>query len=185
MSIFSKNNWINKIKARCIDAVFRLKIFITDQFKKIKKNVVKIIKKPVDWLNSMIYLLNKGETQFFELGPGDVLTKLINNIKKDYFDKSHLKKKILSNKDIIELVSEIDNSSSNINNTSQKEKIANDEVTNWNKFYPIGISVKVEGYNDLLETSSKAIVLFGHRPVIYLKTYKGYFSLDDVNPISI
>ena len=173
----------SKPKISIINNVYSRPYFETDSFYNI---LIEQIKKPVDWLNSIIYLLGKGETQFFELGPGDVLTKLINNIKKDYFDKSHLKKKILSdNKDIIESVSEIDNSSSNTNNTAQKEKIANDVVKNWNKLYPIGTSVKVEGYNDLLETSSKAIVLFGHRPAIYLKTYKGYFSLDDVNPISV
>lgn len=39
---------------------------------------------PVQWLNSVRYLMAQGELEFDELGPGDVLTKLIKSIVKTY-----------------------------------------------------------------------------------------------------
>jgi trans-AT polyketide synthase/acyltransferase/oxidoreductase domain-containing protein len=37
---------------------------------------------PVRWLDSMLFLLDQGVTEFEEVGPGSVLSKLITQIKK-------------------------------------------------------------------------------------------------------
>lgn len=43
----------------------------------IKENLVKQITSPVRWSESISYLKNKGESEFIEIGPGNVLTRLM------------------------------------------------------------------------------------------------------------
>lgn len=47
----------------------------------IKKNLAEQITSPVRWTESIEYLLQQGETEFVEIGPGTVLTMLIRRIK--------------------------------------------------------------------------------------------------------
>jgi malonyl CoA-acyl carrier protein transacylase len=44
--------------------------------------LVKQISEPVKWTHSVRYLLNAGATDFREVGPGTVLTRLIDQIKR-------------------------------------------------------------------------------------------------------
>jgi len=47
----------------------------------VRRLLAEQITRPVDWNASMRYLLRQGETDFEEIGPGQVLTKLINKIR--------------------------------------------------------------------------------------------------------
>lgn len=46
-----------------------------------KKNLVEQITHPVKWVETVRYLMGKGEMEFLETGPGDVLTKLVHKIR--------------------------------------------------------------------------------------------------------
>jgi len=48
----------------------------------IKQNLAKHFSNPVKWTDSISYLIAQGETDFVEIGPGKVLTKFIEQIKK-------------------------------------------------------------------------------------------------------
>src|SRR5687768_17897677 len=49
-----------------------------------RSNLISQISNCVRWTDSIMYLLAQGDMEFVELGVGDVLTKLIAWIKKDY-----------------------------------------------------------------------------------------------------
>jgi hypothetical protein len=36
----------------------------------------------------------------------------------------------------------------------------------------------------VLETKTKAVVLFGHRAAVYLEGYNGYFNLDEIKVVA-
>lgn len=48
----------------------------------IRENLIAQIDHPVNWTDTIRYLMGKGETEYLELGPGHVLTDLINQIKR-------------------------------------------------------------------------------------------------------
>ena len=49
---------------------------------RVKPTLASQIGSPVKWLDSMLYLLDQGVTEFQETGPGNVLSKLVTQIKK-------------------------------------------------------------------------------------------------------
>lgn len=155
------------------------------------------INHPVKWTQSMQYLIEKGEMEFEELGVGEVLTKLIQKIrshfsemKKDkkgrqsaadekYAQTDKTEKVRVAESQTADTISEDDEKL-----IRKKEKeVLDKKIDDWNNNYPIGTQVVVAGYEDKLETRTKAMVLFGHRAAIYMQDYKGYFDLDDVTPI--
>lgn len=116
----------------------------------------------VRWSESVQYLLALGinradQMEFEECGPGDVLTKLVFNI------KAQTPAEVLQTVETAAL------------------SPAQQKVTSWNKQNPIGTKVKstIMDYPNL-ETRSNAAVLFGHRAAVYMKGYNGYFDLDEL-----
>lgn len=49
----------------------------------VRGNLAKQISSPVQWIDSIRFLLDNGVTQFEEIGPGNVLTKLVRNIQSE------------------------------------------------------------------------------------------------------
>ena len=54
----------------------------TSEVEEIKNLLIKQIESPVRWRESVIYMINKGVTNFIEIGPGKVLSGLIKRIDK-------------------------------------------------------------------------------------------------------
>lgn len=51
--------------------------------KDIKKNMIEQITKPVRWTETIRYLMGKGEMEFIQVGPGNVLTGLVKSIQRE------------------------------------------------------------------------------------------------------
>ncbi|PCK09274.1 MAG: [acyl-carrier-protein] S-malonyltransferase [Alteromonadaceae bacterium] len=130
------------------------------QQESIADNLSEQICKPVKWMQSIRYLLDRGEFEFEELGVGDVLTKLVSAISAAYTEE----------KDIALIAS-----------VEEQTAIIRQRVNDWNEQRIIGTPVNVDGYSDVLATRSKAAMIFGHSAAIYLEGYRGYFLLDDIS----
>ncbi len=129
------------------------------QHDEIIDNLSNQITSSVRWCESIQYLMGLGNMEFEEIGHGNVLTKLVNKIGKQ--GSMEIRR-------------------------SEKTKLlsAQEKVSAWNQKYPIGTRVKAMSVeaNDL-ETRTEAIVLFDHRPAVYIKGYNGYFDLDEITPL--
>jgi len=132
----------------------------------------------VQWSESVQYLIALGRRrsdamEFEELGPGNVLTTLVETIKKQ------------TPNTVLDQYFKQDNENGGSENAAPKKSAdAAEKVSTWNQKYPIGTKVKstIMDYDDL-ETRTEAVVLFGHRAAVYMKGYNGYFDLDEVVPI--
>jgi len=144
-------------------------------------NLAKQITHAVRWSESMQYLLNQGDMAFEELGPGNVLTKLISVIKEQTAPLSATKPASRPAGTLKE--KPVPNSTAPTANNREHEIAAlNKRINDWNRTYPIGTKVTVKGYDGVMTSQSKAVILFGHRAAIYLEGYNGYFALDEVTP---
>lgn len=146
--------------------------------------LAKQITHPVRWLESMQYLLAQGETDFEELGVGDVLTKLMAAIRKEFVPTSAPKVRSIERVDGPE-ASRAPRTPTDAELRAARGKrmeALRQKIEGWNGSYPVGTRVRVDGYGDSLRTRSPALVLFGHRAAIYLQDHAGYFVLDDVRP---
>jgi hypothetical protein len=114
----------------------------------------------------MNFLLQQDVTDFAELGPGDVLTKLIKGIQKQFKPAA---------RPVTEPTSS-PRADATAKNPQQK-------VADWNRAYPVGTKVRVKGYDEALTTKTEAVILFGHRAAVYMQNYNGYFALDEVEPV--
>lgn len=131
-----------------------------------RENLTNQLIHSVRWLDSIEFLLAQGVTKFIEVGPGDVLSKLVDNIRDQYFfNKSKQQDKTMQI-------------------ASSQVISSEDKINDWNRLYKIGTKVNAKGYEQILETRTEAMVLFGHRAVVYLNGYNGYFALDDIQPIT-
>jgi malonyl CoA-acyl carrier protein transacylase len=135
----------------------------------IVRNLANQLTHSVRWLDSMHFLLQQGDMEFIELGPGDVLTKLARSIKSKF--KPDAAPKPADNQATIQTGRE-----QNLTTPQQK-------VNDWNRSYPIGTQVSAKGYDQILTTKTQAVILFGHRAAIYMQGYNGYFALDEVMPV--
>ncbi|MGZ9709221.1 ACP S-malonyltransferase [Glaciimonas sp. GNP009] len=129
----------------------------------------------VRWLDSMHYLLDQGQgsMEFIELGPGDVLTKLMRSIQSKYVPKAQPVSPAAAASRVATAVTE---PAASIQSPQQV-------VDNWNRKYPVGTRVSVKAYEGVLTTKTVATLLFGHRAAVYLEGYNGYFALDEVQPV--
>lgn len=153
--------------------------------KRIADGLAKQIASPVRWCGSVEYLLELAagsgqEISFEELGHGEVLTRLVHTIRGQ---TPVANKRVASDADAPDKRCELSLS------TVQKVHRALDRQTSsalekveaWNLNCPVGTKVKsfLIDYPSL-ETCTEAMVLFGHRPVVYMKGYNGYFDIDEV-----
>lgn len=141
------------------------------QYDSIAQTLANQLTHSVRWLDSMHFLLQQGDMEFIEIGPGDVLSKLSRSI------KSQFKSNALAQS------SSADNHSTALVNRKQDLKTPQQKITDWNRSYPVGTQVNAQGYDEILTTKTQAIILFGHRAAIYMQGYNGYFALDEVIPI--
>jgi malonyl CoA-acyl carrier protein transacylase len=154
--------------------------------KKVAQGLINQLSNCVRWTESMMYLLAQGEMEFEELGVGDVLTKLIRSIKKEYVSKSQaVKEKGFDTIwDEALVISQVSASKEAQPLVEQKELLdAKHIIEQWNRTYQIGTRVTSEFYDTELETRTEAMLLFGHRAAVYMKGYNGYFDLREVKPV--
>jgi malonyl CoA-acyl carrier protein transacylase len=140
----------------------------------------------VRWSESIQYLLAIGASrndamEFEELGYGDVLTRLVDTIKRqtpnDVLDQL-LQEELPDEKRQDEVPDKLADAAE-----PDKPADAAEKVIAWNQRYPVGTKVKSLITDDEnLETRTEAVVLFGHRAAVYMKGYNGYFDLDEVSP---
>jgi malonyl CoA-acyl carrier protein transacylase len=114
----------------------------------------------VRWAASVRHLLGLGEMEFEELGHGNVLTKLVNKIRRETPQPEQPA-------------------------VAQVRPSAQGLVRQWNERHPVGTRVRstIGEYRDL-ETATPATVLFGHRAAVYMNGYRGYFDLTEIEPVN-
>ncbi|MEX3547629.1 MAG: ACP S-malonyltransferase [Burkholderia sp.] len=127
--------------------------------------------RPVQWTRSIHYLLALGQSEFLELGPGQVLTRLLVDIRKHAPAPAPAAMAAAS---VAPPASAYDR--------ERELRQLQQRIDDWNRRYPVGTRVQVDSYQQLV-TRTPAMSLFGHRAAIYLEGYNGYFELADVHPL--
>ncbi|MDE1462566.1 ACP S-malonyltransferase [Spartinivicinus poritis] len=140
------------------------------QLDDIANNLIEQLTHSVNWVENINYLLRQGETVFEELGVGNVLTKLTQKIQTEF---NKVPRQAPSTTKQIEQP-----------DWEKTLKAVQQRVADWNSSHPVGSQVHAVGYEQTLTTRTPAIVLFGHRAVTYMEGYNGYFSLDEITPIT-
>ncbi len=140
----------------------------------IKESMVKQIVSSVRWSDSVEYLMGYEGMEFEEVGHGDVLTKLVQKIRRE----------IPNPKRHVEPVATQPRTSAVEPVATRPRTSAFDLVQRWNDEYPVGTRVRSRRgtYGDL-QTATPATVLFGHRAAIYMNGYRGYFDLNEIEPV--
>lgn len=150
----------------------------------------------VRWSESVQYLLAMAkrdgqQTDFVELGPGEVLTRLVSTIQKQTDDavldalfqevQEHVDTEPAAQTSVQNIVEVVTDHNADAPFRSTAPTTAAHKVSAWNARYPLGTQVRfVDGNYDELETRTEAMLLFGHRAGIYMKGYNGYFDLDEL-----
>lgn len=179
----------------------------------VASNLANQITGAVKWTGTVQFLLElenkmKQEMAFEELGHGDVLTKLVQKIRRETpktvkVSNGNREARPISDQAVDQLTNVRDNRAINtVSNGAASEAVAKgiqepsgssqtsvgieaqDKVSTWNENNPIGTKVKslINGYGELT-TRTEAMVLFGHRAAVYMQDYNGYFDLDEIAPV--
>ncbi|OZG70447.1 [acyl-carrier-protein] S-malonyltransferase [Hahella sp. CCB-MM4] len=130
----------------------------------------------VRWTQSIRYLLGQRETDFVEIGGGDILTKMVKAIQSGEESPRPRRRRNRVTPGTTQ------NRRTESDATSQEILSPQRTVEEWNSRAPVGTRVHVTGYDELFVTRSIAKLLFGIRAVVYMEGYKGYFSLTEVTP---
>lgn len=147
---------------------------------RIVENIVNQISSCVLWSESVYFLLEEarrtGETlSIEEVGHGEVLTKIISRIMDEEIKLTPPNDK--KNSEAAQSLEHADN----IKN--EQSISALEKVERWNNQHSVGTKVRsVLLEREDLETRTNAMVLLGHRAVVYMKGYKGYFDLNEIQP---
>ena len=151
------------------------------------ENMANQIVSSVRWCESIDFIRAQGEIEFEEIGYGFVLTRMVQKIKEELPETSVSTQSTegMSVNETDRQEGEEEKQSVSLSESPIRAEwmslTAEQKVTEWNKRYPIGTRVKSSIINDdNLETETAAMVLFGHRAAVYMKNYKGYFDLDEV-----
>ncbi|OEU94861.1 malonyl CoA-ACP transacylase [Streptomyces oceani] len=129
---------------------------------RIKDLLAEQLTSAVRWSDSVHHLLDLGEMEFEELGHGNVLTKLINKIRRESTRPPAQEDEVTS-----------------------PHRSAEELVRHWNERHPVGTRVRsTVGDYERLETATPATVLFGHRAAVYMDGYRGYFDLTEIEAIN-
>ncbi len=169
------------------------------QADRIAANLAAQITHPVQWVKSIQYLLAEGEADFEELGVGQVLTKLLADIKKHPLPSAHpapaspapamqqqatpTSAPAVQQQATPTPASAMQQQAAARGDREQELVALQQKINEWNRSYPIGSKVKVASHEGPVATKTKAMMLFGHRAAIYLEGYNGYFELNSVQPV--
>ncbi|MEX3628070.1 MAG: ACP S-malonyltransferase [Burkholderia sp.] len=134
------------------------------------------ITRPVQWTRSVHYLLALGQSEFLELGPGQVLTRLLVDIRK------HAPAVASAPAPAATAAASAAPPASAYDRERELSQLQQ-RIDDWNRRYPVGTRVQVDSYQQQLVTRTPAMSLFGHRAAIYLEGHNGYFELADVHPL--
>nr|QUJ23685.1 malonyl CoA-acyl carrier protein transacylase [Streptomyces sp.]QZA73311.1 malonyl CoA-acyl carrier protein transacylase [Streptomyces sp.] len=129
----------------------------------VKESLTQQMVNAVRWSDSMEHLLGHPGVEFEEIGHGNVLTKLLEKIRR-----------------------ELRNAKKTLPRIAEKTtESAGEMVRKWNERYAVGARFRstTGNYGDL-ETATAATVLFGHRAAVYMNGYRGYFDLRELEPVA-
>lgn len=151
----------------------------------------------VQWSDSVQYLLALAHArnepiEFVELGPGEVLTRLVEAIRQQ--TPATRIEQILSEEKLASTqrnAAEVPTPATaaptvstppQVGATPAHQLAAEGKIAHWNQQHPVGTAVRSKLLPEqTLETRSEAVLLFGHRAAVYLKGYNGYFDLDELS----
>ena len=137
----------------------------------VKDLLARQIVSPVRWSDTVELLLGHPGMEFEEVGHGDVLTKLIQKIRRELPDDRPR--------------ATVPAAQPLAATPASRPTVSADElVRGWNAAHPIGTRVRCTSgdYGDL-ETATEATVLFGHRAAVYMRGYRGYFDINELEPL--
>ncbi|MCF2908416.1 ACP S-malonyltransferase [Pseudoalteromonas sp. DL2-H2.2] len=120
----------------------------------IQSQLVAQLTHSVRWTETITYLLAKGDMTFFELGPKKVLTKLVAEIKQHAADYAQ-----------------------------RDTQTPAQQVEQWNQTHGVGTTIKVAHISEPMRTRTPAMLLFGHRPAVYVEGAQGYIALDEATAL--
>ncbi|MET0320649.1 MAG: ACP S-malonyltransferase [Duganella sp.] len=130
-------------------------------------NLARQITGTVRWHETVNYLLAAGADPMVEVGHGAVLTNLLAKIRSDVAGPKT-----------------VGQAAAAPPVAPPAMTTAQERVRNWNLLHPVGTRVQssiIAGAT--LETRTEAVLLFQHRPAVYLNGYQGYFDLDELRPV--
>ncbi|MEU5718134.1 ACP S-malonyltransferase [Streptomyces sp. NPDC020403] len=142
-----------------------------------KKTLAEQMVSAVRWSDTVEYLLGHSGMEIEEVGHGNVLTKLLAKIRREVTSVKSASVGTVSEK----------GASAKDSPPRAARKSGEDSaelVRKWNEQYAIGSRFRsTTGNYGNLETATAASVLFGHRAAVYMHGYRGYFDLQELEPV--